>query len=72
MIPLDAAKKLQPEMTFVVHLHEMGHDIGRWRWSMDDGRLVVDALAAENFAAYIPTWGEKFFWDGKKLHLAQS
>ena len=50
----------------------MGHEIGRWRWSMDDGRLVVDALAAENFAAYIPTWGEKFFWDGKKLHLAQS
>ena len=72
MIPLEAAKKLQPEMTFVVHLHEMGHDIGRWRWSMDDGRLVVDALTAENFAAYLPAWGEKFFWDGKKLHLAQS
>ena len=71
MLPVDAAKKLQPEMTFVVHLQEMGHDIGRWRWTMDDGRLVIDALAKENFNAYLPAWGEKFFWDGKKLHLAQ-
>lgn len=72
MLPVDAAKKLQPEMTFVVHLHEMGHEIGKWRWSVEDGRSVVAALAEENFAAYIPTWGEKFFWDGKELHLAQS
>ena len=67
MNPADAAKKLSPEMTCVVHLQEMGHEINNWRWTVDHGKNAVAAIEEAGFNAYTPVWGEKFLWNGKKL-----
>jgi hypothetical protein len=67
MKPLNAAKKLAPHTTFIVHLLEMGHPVDRWRWSFDHGRGVKEIFDQEKLDSCIPVWGEKFLWDGEKL-----
>ena len=67
MKPHLAAKKLAPEVTFIVHLYELSHDVNVWRWTIDNGRAVQEVFQNENLNSYIPAWGEKFIWDGKKI-----
>ena len=71
MKALNAAKKLSPAMTFIVHLHEMGHEIDRWRWSFDDGRREENNFIQADMPSYIPAWGEKFLWDGEKISVSR-
>lgn len=71
MKALNAAKKLTPQMTFLVHLHEMSHEINRWRWSFDDGRREQNNFIQADMPSYIPVWGEKFTWDGEKISTCQ-
>ena len=71
MKPQYAAKKLAPAMTFIVHLHEMGHDVNRWRWTVDNGRSVQEVFRQENLNSYLPAWGEKFIWNGEKILTCQ-
>ena len=34
MIPVNAAQRLNPELTFIGHLQELGHEINVWRWQL--------------------------------------
>ena len=58
-------------MTFLVHLHEMAHEINRWRWSFEDGRREQNDFTQAGIPSYIPAWGEKFLWDGEKISTCQ-
>ncbi|MBR2509482.1 MAG: MBL fold metallo-hydrolase [Lentisphaeria bacterium] len=67
MTPVNAVQKLNPELTFIGHLQELGHDINVWRWQFAVGRHEVAELKKINHKAYVPVWGEKFIWDGEKI-----
>lgn len=71
MIALEAAKKIDADLTFIVHLHEMTHEYNKWRWKYADGRRVLNDFQKQNRKAYIPVWGEKFVWDGTKVLVIQ-
>lgn len=62
-----AVKKLSPDLTFIVHLQELSHEIGVWRWSIDDGRKKMRELQQAHYPCYLPVWGEKFLWDGETI-----
>ncbi len=67
MIPVEAVKKLNPELTFIGHLQEMAHDVNKFRWEFSVGRHEVNELKKINKKAYVPVWGEKFiFFPGEK------
>lgn len=68
MKAVNAALKLHPQLTFIAHLHELGHDINVWRWKFADGRSELEEFSKNGQAAYVPVWGEKFLWDGEKIH----
>ena len=67
MKPVNAVTKLDPRLTFISHLQELGHEINRWRWQFSVGREELKNLDGINKAGYVPIWGEKFIWDGEKL-----
>ena len=67
MKPVNAAKKLDPELTFIGHLQEMGHEINHFRWQFSVGRVELENLKQINKKAYVPVWAEKFIWDGEKI-----
>ena len=67
MKPVKAAQQLKPELTFITHLHELGHDINRFRWQFSVGRYELEELKKIDRKAYVPVWGEKFIWDGEKV-----
>ena len=67
MTAANAAQKLEPELTFIVHLHELGHEINQFRWEFSVGRRELDDFKEINKKAYVPAWGEKFLWDGEKI-----
>ncbi|MBR7107201.1 MAG: MBL fold metallo-hydrolase [Lentisphaeria bacterium] len=71
MKPVEAAKKLNPDLTLIVHLLEMGHEYNRWRWPFQLGREEVANFRKDNLDAYVPVWGEKLLWDGKKINVCQ-
>jgi hypothetical protein len=66
-----AAQKLEPEMTFIVHLQELGHEINKFRWEYLVGRCELSEFEKAGKNAYIPVWGEKFLWDGEKIFVCQ-
>ena len=67
MIPLYAVQKLDPELTFIGHLQELGHEINVSRWQFSVGRHDIAEIGKINKKAYVPVWGEKFLWDGEKI-----
>ena len=67
MIPLKASQRLNPDLTFIVHLQELGHEINVYRWQFSVGREELNNLKQANLDAYVPVWGEKFIWDGNKV-----
>lgn len=67
MVPVKAAQQLNPELTLIGHLQELGHEINVWRWPFSVGRHELDEFKKINKKAYIPVWGEKFIWDGEKI-----
>ena len=67
MSTISAAEKLEPEMTFICHLQELGHEIDKYRWQFTLGRHELGEFKKINKNAYVPVWGEKFLWDGKKI-----
>ena len=71
MKAVKAAEKLDAKLTFIVHLHEMKHEYNKWRWKYADGRWQMDVFRENNRDAYLPVWGEKFIWDGSKIHVTQ-
>ena len=71
MKAIEAAKKLDAKLTFIVHLHEMNHEYNKWRWKYADGRWQLDVFRENNRNAYIPVWGEKFIWDGSTIRTVQ-
>lgn len=71
MTPVNAVQKLNPDITFIGHLQEMGHDINNFRWPFSVGHSEIDELQKVSKEACIPVWGEKFLWDGTKLHKSQ-
>ena len=71
MTAVKAAQKLDANLTFIVHLHEMTHEYNKWRWKYADGRWQLDVFRKNKRNAYLPVWGEKFIWDGSKIHVTQ-
>ena len=71
MKAIEAAKKLDAKLTFIVHLLEMTHEYNKWRWKYADGRWQLDVFRENNRNAYLPVWGEKFIWDGTKILTTQ-
>ena len=69
MTPVKAAEKLEPELTILAHLQEMGHEVNMYRWKFSDGRYEVNEFNKIGKKAYVPVWGEKFLWDGEKIHV---
>ena len=67
MKAVNAAERLSAQMTFIAHLHEMGHDVNRWRWSFENGRNEEQIFSQKKMSSYLPVWGEKFIWDGEKI-----
>ena len=67
MTAVCAAQKLEPEMTFILHLHELGHEINEFRWEYSVGRCELAEFEKTGLKAYVPVWGEKFLWDGEKI-----
>ncbi|MBE6357323.1 MAG: hypothetical protein E7058_09490 [Lentisphaerae bacterium] len=71
MKAVNAAGKLAPDVTFIVHLQEMGHDVNKWRWRITDGRNEEAVFKQHNQRTYLPVWGEKILWDGEKINGCQ-
>lgn len=71
MKAIKAARKLNPDVTFIVHLQEMGHPINYARWKITDGRDEAAVFAADSRQFYLPVWGEKILWDGEKIYGGQ-
>lgn len=69
MITIKAAETLNPEITFIVHLQELSHEVNIARWQFSVGRQELEVLKKAGRKAYVPVWGEKFLWDGGKLHV---
>ena len=67
MKAINAAQKLAPQTTFLVHLQEMSHPVNKWRWTIAQGRGEQKIFNQKNLDSYLPVWGEKFIWDGKTL-----
>ena len=67
MKPVNAVSKLDPELTFIGHLQELGHEINVWRWQFSVGRHESAELKKINKKSYVPVWGEKFIWNGGKI-----
>ena len=67
MKPINAVSRLDPQLTFIGHLQELGHEINHWRWQFSVGKEELKNLGNINKSAYVPIWGEKFIWDGEKL-----
>ena len=67
MEAIEAAKRINAKLTFIAHLHEMGHEWNKWRWTFEDGRRQLNIFREQNKDAYLPVWGEKFIWDGSEI-----
>ena len=67
MLAKDAALTLEPEMTFIAHLQELGHEVNRFRWRFSDGQHELDEFQKIGRNAMVPLWGEKFLWDGNRI-----
>lgn len=67
MAAIEGAGKLDPELTLIGHLQELGHEIGVYRWTFSDGREELETFRKAGRKAYLPVWGEKFLWDGETI-----
>ena len=72
MLTIKGVKRLDPQMTFIGHLQELGHEINRWRWSFAVGRKDQQILDKIKKSAYVPVWGEKFLWDGEMVSTVKA
>ena len=52
-------RKFSPRRTIIAHLNELGHDVGKWRWTWEDGVSAKEAVEREGGAACVPVWGER-------------
>lgn len=59
MKPVDGAHAVNPKLTVVAHLNELGHAKGRWRWTWANGESVKAKLEEAGFAAVVPLWGDR-------------
>ncbi len=58
----DAIRHLQPTLTLVSHVMELGHNIDQWRWSYEYAFDVIKDIP-ENQATLL-TWGERYVLPG--------
>ena len=71
MSAIEAARRLNAKTTLIVHLQELGHEVGQARWEFQVGRDELAIFRENGFGAYVPFWGEKLLWDGEKLNVCQ-
>lgn len=50
---------VHPKLSVIVHLQEIGHAKGRYRWTYRDGLNKKAEIEAAGFAARMPLWGER-------------
>jgi len=64
----EAAIGIQPQLTLVSHILEMGHDIHntKWRWSYYLGLYACNQLEVDGFPAILPVWGDRFVFTPKR------
>ena len=54
-------KKMNPQLTVMAHLNELGHARDRWRWTWEDGFKAKAKAEEAGGAAIVPVWGERIF-----------
>ena len=59
MKPVDGAKAVNPKLSVVAHLSELGHAKNRWRWSWADGEDARRGLVNAGYKAVVPFWGDR-------------
>ena len=55
----DGVRKLNPQLTVIAHLNELGHARDRWRWTWQDGLAEAEAARTVGGAALVPVWGAR-------------
>lgn len=55
----EGVKKMQPKLTAIAHLNELGHARDRWRWTWSDGLKAAAKCEAAGGKAVVPVWGER-------------
>lgn len=61
-----ARDTVRPDVTLISHLLELHHSFDKWRWSFADGYEEAEKVRSVGKTAYVPMWGEKIVWKGKK------
>lgn len=56
---VDGYAKIRPQLIAVQHINELGHELGNWRWSWQDGLNARDAVVKAGGRAVLPHWGER-------------
>ncbi len=59
MKPVDGARAVNPKLSVVAHLNELGHARDRWRWTWAHGEEDKKALESAGFRAVVPLWGDR-------------
>lgn len=53
----EAVKTVNPKLTVLAHLNELGHD--KWRFGWKDGFSVKKKVEAAGYQAIVPLWGDR-------------
>ena len=59
MKPVDGARAVNPKLSVVAHLNELGHARDRWRWTWAQGEHDRQSLEEAGFRAVVPLWGDR-------------
>ena len=53
------ARAVNPKLSVVAHLNELGHAKDRWRWTWEQGDSAKTILENHGFRAVVPRWGDR-------------
>ena len=67
-----AIDKIDPEYAVFSHVWEMGHEVLKWRWTIDDATTRMDAIEGRDPSSLLcPCWGEKMVYTKKTGSLSR-
>ena len=67
-----AIDKIEPEYAVFAHVWEMGHEVQKWRWTIDDATTRMDAVEGRDPSSLLcPCWGEKIVYTKKTGSLSR-
>ena len=57
----EGVRKLNPGLTALAHLNELGHARNRWRWTWQNGLDELAKVEKAGGKGVVPVWGERIF-----------